>query len=288
MTAALDDASIANGFPWTGTWFDFGDYGIDSIGPDANRSTPTPENPFGGDFWGYAVNLVATQLGGCSEQVSDGDEVLYAYDFFDKLHVLNLTGPRIIDAGQPAQVMVVDGPSGPPIADATITGGQTTATTGPDGRATVGFDGPGIKRLKADRADSVRSATLIVCVKGPGETCENLPAVAGAVHDSSAPRARISGLRDGQRLRRGPRVLRGTATDEVGVTQVKITLRRHAPGKPCQWWSGRREKFVGSSCDKRFFFAVGTDRDWSYLLPRAPPRGPVRARCEGVRQRAQP
>jgi hypothetical protein len=246
MTSALDDGSIAAGFPWTGTWFDFGD---------------------------YALNLVTTQLGGCSEEVASGDEVLFAYDYFDKAHILNLIGPRIIDGGQTATVSVINGPAGPPIADATISGGPIPATTGPDGRATVSFDSPGVKRLKADRPDSVRSATLIVCVKGPGEACENLPAVAGAVHDSRAPRVRIAGLRDGQRLRRGPRLLRGTATDDVGVTQVKLALRRHHRGKPCQWWSGRREKFVGTSCDKRFFFSVGTNASWSYQLPQALPAG---------------
>jgi hypothetical protein len=41
------------------------------------------------------------------------------------------------------------------------------------------------------------------------------------VKDSVAPRARIVGPRDGARYRRGPRLLRGTASDDVGVTQVK-------------------------------------------------------------------
>jgi hypothetical protein len=93
------------------------------------------------------------------------------------------------------------------------------------------------------------------------------------VKDSRAPVARISGPRDGRTYRRGPRLLRGVASDaETGVTQVKLAFRRHAHGG-CRWWSGRRERFLGSDCHKKFFFAIGEDVRWSYLLPRALPPG---------------
>ncbi len=263
MTSALDDAGIPGG--WDGMWdTGFGDFFIGRIGPDANDFTNLR-------FWGLSLNLTSTSVGGCQQRVEAGDEVLFAYDDYLK-PLLKLTGPATVPAGQPAVLRVVNGRDGgdAPVAGAAISGGPAPVTSTADGTVSVSFDTPGIKQLKADLAGTIRSATRVICVSGPGQVCEP---PAPTVHDSSAPRARISGLRDGQRLRRGPRVLRGTATDEVGVTQVKITLRRHAPGKPCQWWSGRREKFVGSSCDKRFFFAVGTDRDWSYLLPRALPAG---------------
>ena len=61
-------------------------------------------------------------------------------------------------------------------------------------------------------------------------------------------------------------------TTAAGCKQVKLALRRHVRGKGCQWWSGRREKFVGRNCHKKFFFAIGNDANWSYLLPR--PLGP--------------
>jgi hypothetical protein len=94
-----------------------------------------------------------------------------------------------------------------------------------------------------------------------------------AVKDSRAPLARISGPRDGKTYRRGPRLLRGIASDaESGVAQVKLAFRRHVHGR-CRWWSGRRERFVGSNCHKKFFFAIGEDARWSYLLPRALPAG---------------
>jgi hypothetical protein len=41
----------------------------------------------------------------------------------------------------------------------------------------------------------------------------------------------------------------------------------------CTWWSGRRERFVGRSCRKAFFFAIGDAAEWSYLLPHRLPRG---------------
>ena len=57
------------------------------------------------------------------------------------------------------------------------------------------------------------------------------------------------------------------------MREVKIALRRHVRGRSCQWWSGRRERFVGTHCKKVFFFAIGSNRNWSYLLPRALPPG---------------
>jgi hypothetical protein len=80
MTSALDDASLGGAFSWDGTWFSgFEDFGIDRVGPDAvdfanNR------------FWGYALNFISTQVGGCQQQVQAGDEVLFGYDFFSKAH----------------------------------------------------------------------------------------------------------------------------------------------------------------------------------------------------------
>ena len=57
MTSALDDGAAANGFSWDGTWFSFGDFGVDRIGPDANDFA-------GNRFWGYALNFVPAAVGG--------------------------------------------------------------------------------------------------------------------------------------------------------------------------------------------------------------------------------
>lgn len=286
-TSALDDGSLAGGFTWDGSWAapSFEDFLINAIGPDASDSSR---------FWGIAVNFTPLSVGGCQKRVQTGDEVLFGYDFFSKLHLLKIDGPATARPGQPLQVTVTDGQNGSPIANAGIVGGAG-AVTGPDGSATVSFDSPGLKLLKAERADSIRSDALVVCVPEPDKSdCAGaanpsvpgaaalpivglVPGVAGAggtVRDSKAPTASISAPRNGRRYRRGPRVLRGRASDEQsGVSEVKLALRRHVRGTNCRWWSGRRERFVGSHCRKAFFFAVGDDADWSYLLPRRLPPG---------------
>jgi hypothetical protein len=265
MTSALDDASLSGAFTWDGTWFDsLSDFGIDRIGPDANSST---------QFWGYALNYVPSQVGGCQQQVKTDDDVLFGYDFFSKTHLLRLTGPGKAPTGLPVAVTVVDGKDGTPISGASVGGAQT----GSDGTATVTFAANGLVKLKAEAPDSIRSNALLLCVSGTGTgDCGVPPQTLGApgaaspqqVRDTKAPTARITGLRDGGRYRRGPRVLRGVASDDSGVSVVKLALRRHVKGRPCQWWSGRRERFVGTSCHKKFFFAIGDDANWSYLLPR--------------------
>jgi hypothetical protein len=150
----------------------------------------------------------------------------------------------------------------------------------------VSFDSPGIRTLKAERGDSIRSNALRVCASADGTGDCGVPAAslgapgpattgakAGA-RDSKAPLARISSPRDGARYARGPRLLQGTASDsESGVSVVKLALRRHARGQSCRWWSGRRERFVGTNCHKAFFFGIGSDASWSYLLPRGLPPG---------------
>src|SRR5205823_1979308 len=103
----------------------------------------------------------------------------------------------------------------------------------------------------------------------PAATLGSPAAASGPqAHDTKAPSARISGIRDGARYRRGPRVLRGVATDDTGVSTVKLALRRHVKGRPCRWWSGRRELVL---------LAATATGAWN-----------VRARREGVRPRSQP
>ena len=268
MTGALDDAPIPGG--WSGTWNPgYQDFEVQRIGPDA-QSIP------GGLYWGYTLNYQFPSVGGCQQRVIGGDEVLFTFDSFNK-SLLRLAGPSTGVAGGSAIVTITDGMSGQPLAGATIAG--VPGESGADGRLAVPLETAGVRKLKAERAASVRSNTLEVCVEQPGtNTCaEFVPALSvppSSVKDASAPVARISGPVSGRKYRRGPRLLKGTVGDDPsGVRQVKIALRRHVRGRSCQWWSGRRERFVGTHCKKVFFFAIGSDRNWSYLLPRALPPG---------------
>ena len=155
-TATLDDGAKQGGFSFDGTWNDgFEDFLLDRIGPDSSTSS---------EFWGHFNNFVSSQVGGCQQRVGTGDEVLWVWDAFSKTHALKVAGPTAAQTGQSFGVRVTDGGTGAPISGASI-GGKPT---GADGRATLSFANPGVYRLKATRADSVRSPLLTVCVDPPG------------------------------------------------------------------------------------------------------------------------
>jgi hypothetical protein len=259
MTGALDDAAIAGGFTWDGTWFSFGDFGIDRIGPDANDVANNK-------FWGYALNFVPSQVGGCQQQVHAGDQVLFAYDFFSKAHVLKLTGPAGAAPGQPFTVHVVDGQANPatPVAGASVGG----ATTDANGDATVTLTAVGDNVLKATKDDSVRSNALHVAVTAPGTPPPGGGGSSGA--DRTPPVAAIAGIARHQRFARGrgPRVLKGTASDAGGLRDVQLRLA-HRRGGRCDAFSDRSARFVRAKCGVANAkpFSVGAKTSWSYLLP---------------------
>ena len=267
MTAALDDAAIPGG--WQGAWDgDFQDFLIDRIGPDSGTSFTS--------YWGTALNFQPTLRGGCQERVAAGDEALFALGDVYSQHLLKLTGPGTATAGIPFTVQVLDGKDESPMAGADVrSGGTVLGTTGADGSATVSLASTGNQVLKAERSDAIRSNGLALCVSSVGGAeCGTGPppgATGGAgtprARDTRAPVVRVSSLRNGAVLHRGPRLLRGTATDDVsGVREVRLSLRSHPKGKGCRWWSARRERFAGHDCGRRFF-SVGAEQRWSYLLP---------------------
>lgn len=269
VTSALDDASRLAGFTWSGQWSaSFGDFLVSQIGADA---------PPGGSssYWGTVRNYQPTPVGGCQEQVAEGDEVLFALGDIFSDDLLRLTGPARVRTGAPVLVTVTDGKTGAPSAGATVGGVQT----GAEGSTTLAYGSTGLVRLKAEKAGAIRSNAVNVCVSETGTGDCGLPPAqlgtpgAGKVKDRVAPRARVAGPRDGAHYRRGPRLLSGTAADDVGVTQVKLALRRHARGAKCRWWSSTRERFTGGGCAKKVFFHIDATRSWSYLLPRTLPPG---------------
>ena len=92
-------------------------------------------------------------------KLNQGDETLYAFDAFSKTAVLRLAGPGSATVGQPVNVTVTDTQNDIPAANASVHG----ATTGADGVAAVSFGEEGIYRLKAERADAIRSNALVIC-----------------------------------------------------------------------------------------------------------------------------
>jgi hypothetical protein len=157
-TAALDDAAAASAFTWDGSFSTaFDDYFITRIGGDTQTSS---------QFWGILLNYQFTPVGGCQQRVHSGDQVLFAFDAFSKQHFLKLTGPHSAHAGQTITVTATDGQNGQPIMGATVgpINNAGSATTDASGKARVTFRSPGLKRLKAERADSIRSNALPVVV----------------------------------------------------------------------------------------------------------------------------
>lgn len=257
MISALDDAAALGGFDWVGTWHDsFEDFFIDRIGPDENEGTAN---------WGLVLNWQSTERGGCQTQVNSGDEVLFAYDIFTKVHLLKLVAPRMAQVGEQFQVEVTDGASGDAIPGASVEG----ELTGADGRATLSYPTPGVKSPKAERFDSVRSNAASICVYVPGtEPCgaPAPPADTGPL-EQEPPVTSVGYPRAGARYRRGPRVIRGTVDESgSGVDYTELALLRRRDGR-CATWSDIEARFAGGKCRRPDWFRVGASRRWSYRFP---------------------
>ena len=152
LTGAFDDAARKAGVTWSGSWSEsFQDFLIDRVGPDSSTSS---------QFWGTALNFVDTQAGGCQVQVSEGDQVLIAFDSFDKTK-LRLTGARGSRSGEPFALFVLDGVSEKRVAGASV-GGQTTNS---QGRVLLKRRKRGLYRFKATAPDSIRSNQWKVRIK---------------------------------------------------------------------------------------------------------------------------
>ena len=211
-TSALDDGEALGNYTWAGTWFSsFEDYSVDRVGPDAATSS---------EFWGQLVNFKFSQVGGCQERISTGDEVLWAFDAFSKTQAAKLAGPTTATVGKPFTVTVTNGDTGAPLAGHTV----GTGVTGADGKASLAYDQAGIYKLKASRADSVRSNALNVCVDPVG-------AAACTSTDKAAPKLRLSSLTAGTTLassRGRSRTIRfdwqGDDTGGSGVTGYSVDV----------------------------------------------------------------
>ncbi|RDB28528.1 Indoleamine 2,3-dioxygenase 1 [Hypsizygus marmoreus] len=153
-TSALDDASKLKGFEYDGEFFpQFDDFNIQTIAGESQQPTQN-------QFWGLFLNYKAPKVGGCQQQVKFLDNVLFAWDIYHKDHALKLSGSQLAHVNQPVTLTVEDGDTGVPIAGAEV-GGRTSDA---EGHVSVKFDSVGVKTVKAERADSIRSNGLIIVV----------------------------------------------------------------------------------------------------------------------------
>jgi hypothetical protein len=296
-TTALHDAALAGGFAFDAKWFgsgpgntgDPGDFFVTKLGTDENGGPPTFPS------WGFAVNYTTAVVGGCQIALAPGSEVLWAYNYFNLTHLLDLSAPASAGSGAPFTVHVVDGRTGEPIAGAAIgesAAGVTTTLPGSSltdasGNATISLPAAGTVTLKATQPESVRSNGLVVCVHaGNDGSCGTTVAGSGSAASPGAVNstppvatavvARILGIVNGRDYSSGsaPRILRGSVKVAAGgsLRQVRIRLQRRV-GRRCLNFSGARGRFVPSrKCSAATFFSVGSSESFSYLLPtRLPP-----------------
>jgi hypothetical protein len=226
-TATLDDGARLNNFTWDADWFpSFNDFIVNRVAGEAATSS---------QFWGFGVNFAFAEAGGCQTRVQQGDEVLWIFDAFSKTHVLKLAGPSAAMTGAPVTVTVTDG-TGSPLSGATVGG----AMTGADGKATLSFAEAGVHRLKAERADSVRSNSLTLCVDPPGaDPCTSGDRTAPRVVDVDLPGRELLSERGRSRTM----VVSWQADDGVGagIAYYAVEVREMANGlrasrvEPADW-----------------------------------------------------
>jgi hypothetical protein len=149
-TTALANAAAKGGFTFNGNFdSEFGDFFISRIAENEQTAT---------EFWGLLVNDQFTPVSGCEQEVTPGEEVLWAYNAFNAVHFLKLT------RGKHRTVIVTDGSTGEPIAGATVGPVENSAgvTTNANGEATLSFTQPGAHRVKASAPESIRSNSLVI------------------------------------------------------------------------------------------------------------------------------
>jgi hypothetical protein len=271
--AAVAAASLGAPFSTAGTFFappigspSFSEVGGQSVAFDAATNA----------FLVEYKNGVEASIGSCGDPIANGDNVLFAYGP-EGVPLLQLSGPATAAAGVPFTVRVVDQRTGSPVAGATVGG----ATTDAAGNATVTLAQAGAQRLKAEAAGAIRSNALVVSVAAPGQVAAPVApagagAVAGAVVDRTAPRARLLSPRSGHVYRFtkfSPRLIHvAVAETGSGIRTVKIRLTRRV-GNRCFSFSGRRDRFIGAKCGAGFFFTVSDRADFTFLLPKRLGRG---------------
>ncbi len=218
VIGALADAAAASGFVWRGTWNpDFQDFFVNRIGPDTSNTATA-------SFWSVLVDWRYSG-GACATDLDPGDQILWAYDTAYHPLLLSLTGPSRAAVGEKIAITVRDGwiradsgTDGGPVAGAQV-GGTTTDAAG---RAVLSFDSPGLKRLKAERSDAIRSNALDVCVGGA--LCEG--ALPPPTPPRPAPTARQRPPTARTVLRRGVRYLDRMRMDRPRSRSVRLRTRR--------------------------------------------------------------
>ena len=262
--AAVTAASVQTPFSTAGAFS--AALGSPSFDQIAGQSTAF--DPATNEFLAEYKNGAFASFGACGDPIANGDDVLFAYGTGSE-QLLRLAGPATATAGAATVVHVSDQSSGAPVAGASVGG----ATSDAAGNATVTL-GQGTQRLKAAKSGAIRSNALVIAV-GAAAAQGTVGANTSTV-DRTAPQARLLSPRSGHVYRFAkfsPRLIHvAVAESGSGVRTVKLRLTRRV-GKRCFSYSGKRERFIGATCGKGFFFTVSDRADFTYLLPARLTRG---------------
>jgi hypothetical protein len=219
-------------------------------------------------YWGFDHNNRFSEQGICEYLPSDGDELLFyaacgdatATACFDG-KPLDVVAPSTAPIGKAFTVRVdqYDDATGSPspAAGATISGGDDDVTTGADGTAKVTVSDEGSRTLRATLGKQVPDEASVDVGGGDYAIPE----------DTAAPKSRILRLKNGAKLKKGPRTLRARVTDASALRAVTLGLTRRV-GKKCASLTEPTGKFVKTKCSRHPRFRVGTAKKVSYLLPK--------------------
>jgi hypothetical protein len=263
-TAALDDAAKQAGFTIDGNYGNFGidDYFIDRVADQ--QVDPNSE------YWSLWIDQQFSDKGGCQKRVVAGQDVLWAGIPFSVSVPLKLTGPESAVTGEPVAVQVTDGSNGDPQDSASVGG----ATTGPDGRAVLTFPAKGIYRLKAEKPNTIRSNSLVLCVDPPGAApCTSTDGTAPSVESGfGADDPALPGRHLASRGGRSRTILVSWAGQDGGGSgvenyTVEVSLANDGAGASQDDWKTLQEAtqtnglhFRGDSGDAYRFRITATDR----------------------------
>ena len=257
----------------------------------------THDEPFPADpshYWSFWVNYTYQDVGMCSAELQDGDEVLLFVDCFSSTAKcqpttpLRLSGvPATVAPGQPFTVKVEEFTTAydpvankttttpGPAAGATVVAGAQTVTTAADGTAQLTLGGGGPVHIGVSKPARARTAAITCVTTGADGNCgTSLPpgTVTGTpdtVQDTTAPTPSVLGLREGQVFAhgKGPRRLRGNVSaDPSGLRSVRLSIARRTGGR-CTTFRGETERFKRHECPGQWYSRIGDRADWSYLLP---------------------
>jgi hypothetical protein len=272
--------NAATGGNWGGEEF-FGDFQVGRItSVDFTTASTAPY------YWSFNVNDVSASAGVCGTSVSDGDKLLFykacntASSGCYSGTVLSLSGPPAATPGSPATFTVeqvattYDPPDYNPVTTrtpangVTVQAGGASQTTGADGKAALALPA-GPYAVRATRSNDVPGQSDICVTTGSDNACT--PVLPTVKPLKSVPK--ITSIKNGAKFKKkkGPRQIKGSVQGgKSGIKQVRLRLARTI-GDNCSWFDADKSKFVAATrCGVKYakFFVVGTDSDFTYLLPK--------------------